>query len=111
MGLLNRGFIIVSPKHDFISQILLQTQSDSVLAPRHPEPSIYLIEEDFWDDELVLKKYYKKILKAEIKQIEAEKKITLPNINFDNLHDFFEITMGSLVFDLEDRSIERLKDD
>ena len=32
-------------------------------------------------------------------------------IKFDNIHDYFNISMGSLVFDLEDRPIERLTDD
>ena len=111
MKLLNRGFIIVSPKTHFINEILLHTTSKELLTPRSPEPTVYLIEEDFWDDDIVLKKYVKRIITAEIKQIEPEKEISLSKISFDNIHDYFDISMGSLVLDLEDRSIERITDD
>ena len=61
MKVLNRGFIIVSPKPIFISEALNNSGND-LLSPDNPEPSIYLIEEDFWDDETVLKKYFKQSL-------------------------------------------------
>ncbi|MDG2152300.1 MAG: hypothetical protein P8K10_00020 [Crocinitomicaceae bacterium] len=110
MKVLNRGFIIVSPKPIFIREALGNLEAD-ILTPDHPEPSIYLIEEDFWDDAIVLKKYLKCILNAEIKQLDYENESFLSKIKFDNIHDFFNISMGSLVFDLDERPIERLTDD
>ena len=110
MTLLNRGFIIVSPKPVFINDIV-KLKADAIMTPNDSEPSIYLIEEDFWDDEAVLRKYYKKIVAAEIDQLGLNNEELKSKINLDNIHEYFKISMGSLVFDLEDRSIERLKDD
>ena len=110
MKVLNRGFIIVSPKPIFISEALNNSGND-LISPENPEPSTYLIEEDFWEDETVLKKYFKRILSGEIKQLDTKNESSLSKIKFDNIHDYFNISMGSLVFDLEDRPIERLTDD
>ena len=111
MKILNRGFILVIPKTNFIKEVMSHAQSKNVLTPNSSEPSVYLIEEDFWDDEVILKKYHKKIISAELRQIEQEKNIHVEHINFENFHEYFEVNMGNLVFDLEDRSIERLTDD
>ena len=110
MKVLNRGFIIVSPKTVFIHEAHANSDA-AILSPDHPEPSIYLIEEDFWDDEIVLKKYLKRIVNAEIKQLGNEKESFASKIKFGNIHDYFNISLGSLVFDLDDRPIERLTDD
>lgn len=110
MKVLNRGFISVSPRAIFISEALNNSKND-VISPKNPEPSIYLIEEDFWDDETILKKYFKQILRGEIKQLDTENESSLSKIKFDNIHDYFNISMGSLVFDLVERPIERLTDD
>ena len=110
MKVLNRGFIIVSPKPVFIHEAHANSDA-AILSPDHPEPSIYLIEEDFWDDETVLKKYLKRIVNAEIKQLGNENESFALKIKFDNIHDYFNISLGSLVFDLDDRPIERLTDD
>jgi hypothetical protein len=110
MKVLNRGFIIVSPKPVFIHEAHANSDA-AILSPDHPEPSIYLIEEDFWDDETVLKKYFKRIVNGEIKQLGNENESFALKIKFDNIHDYFNISLGSLVFDLDDRPIERLTDD
>lgn len=110
MKVLNRGFIIVSPKPIFIHETHANSDA-AILSPDHPEPSIYLIEEDFWDDETVLKKYFKRIVNAEIKQLDYENESFASKIKFDNMHDYFKISLGSLVFDLDERPIERLTDD
>jgi hypothetical protein len=111
MKIINRGFISVIPKTNFIKEVINNTQSANVLTPSTPEPSVYLVEEDFWDDEIILKKYHKKIISTELRQIEPEKNIQVEHINFDNFHEYFEVNMGNLVFDLEDQSIQRLTDD
>ncbi|MDA9020437.1 hypothetical protein N9H88_00140 [bacterium] len=110
MKVLNRGFISVSPKPVFISEIFKDSETDR-LTPSHPEPSIYLIEEDFWDDEVILKKYYKRIVDGETKQYGLENNGHQLDINFENIHDYFNISLGSMVFDLDHRPLEGLKDD
>ena len=56
MKILNRGFISVTPKPNFIKEFSQGEQTDHMLMPKVPEATIYLIEEDFWDDEIILKK-------------------------------------------------------
>ena len=110
MKVLNRGFIIVSPKPVFIHEAHANSDA-AILSPDHPEPSIYLIEEDFWDDEVILKKYYKRIVDGETKQYGLENNGHQLDINFENIHDYFNISLGSMVFDLDHRPLEGLKDD
>jgi len=110
MKILNRGFISVTPKPNFIKEFSQYEKTDHILMPKIPEATIYLIEEDFWDDEIVLKKYYKRIVKAELRQIDSDKN-TENQIDSDNFHSYFETSMGNLVFDLENKSIEQFTDD
>ena len=111
MKILNRGFISVVPKPNFIKEFSKHEKTDHMLMPNIPEATIYLIEEDFLDDEIVLKKYYKKIIEAELRQINSDKNTTNNQIDSNNFHTYFEINMGNLVFDLENKSIEQFTDD
>ncbi len=111
MKILNRGFISVVPKPNFIKEFSKHEKGDHMLMPNIPEATIYLIEEDFWDDEIVLKKYYKKIIEAELRQIDSDKKTANNQFDSNNFHSYFEISMGNLVFDLENKSIEQFTDD
>ena len=79
--------------------------------PHHPEASIYLIEEDFIDDQMTLNKHVKKILASELKQLDPEGQKATVEINVNNFHDYFEVSMGSFVFDLHDQSLIAIKDD
>ena len=107
MKVLNRGYIIVSPKSIFFNELTPQANND-YLVSEEPEPSIYLIEEDFWDDDSVLKKYYKRIVHSEMSQLETKDAHLFGKIKFENIHEYFKITMGSLVFDLDERSLESI---
>ena len=110
MKVLNRGYIIVSPKSIFFHELTPQANIDYLLS-EEPEPSVYLIEEDFWDDETVLKKYYKRIVLGEMSQLEIKDANLLEKIKFENIHEYFKITMGSLVFDLDERPFESITAD
>ena len=59
MNLVNRGFVFVRPRAAFVAWA--RQIDPEMLIDEHAEGSIYLIEEEFWDDELVLKNYAKKI--------------------------------------------------
>ena len=107
MKVLNRGYIIVSPKSIFFHELTPQANND-YLVSEEPEPSIYLIEEDFWDDDTVLKKYYKRIVLGEMSQLEIKDANLLGKIKFENIHEYFNITMGGLVFDLDERPYESI---
>ena len=109
MKLMNRGYIAVNPKRKFMLEIN-QSLGLSIPVPNHPEASIYLIEEDFIDDQVTLNKHIKKILTSELKQLDSEDQKVALEINAKNFHDYFEVSMGSFVFDLHDESLIGIKD-
>ena len=57
--ILNRGFISVTPKPSFYDEAAKEMDVD-IVHFENPEPTIYLIEEDFWDNQSILKKHFKK---------------------------------------------------
>jgi hypothetical protein len=110
MKLMNRGYIAVNPKREFM-QKTNEALGHKVPVPHQPEASIYLIEEDFIDDHVTLNEHIKKIIISELKQLDPEGKKPRPEINANNFHDYFEVSMGSFVFDLHDQALHGIKDD
>jgi hypothetical protein len=108
--ILNRGFISVKPKTLFYKEAEKELQ-EKLMHISEPEATIYLIEEDFWDNESVLKKNYKKILECEKRQLSPSKKLELTEIKVDCLNDFFTFSFGNLVVDNEQNGISITKDD
>ena len=61
MKTINRAYIKITPTQKFWN-ILEPYIEDKEFIPFH-EPTLYLIEEDVWDEDQVLMKYMKKITK------------------------------------------------
>ena len=110
MKIMNRGYIAVNPKKEFMQQTN-DSIGRNVPTPNKPESSIYLIEEDFLDDQITLNKHIKKIIASELKQLDPESQTETPEINANNFHDYFEVSMGGFVFDLNDKPLIGIKDD
>ena len=110
MKIMNRGYIAVNPKREFMQQTN-DSIGQNIPTPNKPESSIYLIEEDFLDDQITLNKHIKKIIASELKQLDPENQTKAPEINANNFHDYFEVSMGSFVFDLHNQSLIGIKDD
>ena len=108
--ILNRGFISVTPKTSFYDEVLKELPETNMFH-KNPEATIYLIEEDFWDNESVLKKHYKKILTSEKRHLSPTKKIELRQVTIDNIHDYFVFSFGNLVVDNDNDGITITKDD
>ncbi len=108
--ILNRGFISVTPKPFFYEEAAKEMNKE-ILTFKNAEPTIYLIEEDFWDNETVLKKHFKKIIASEKRQLNPSHNLTLDQINIENAEDYFVFRFGNLVIDNEDSGIESTKDD
>ncbi len=70
------------------------------------EPSVYLIEEDFMDEEPILKSHFKKIFVNELNSI-SEDESTYPEIKWDVFNEWFEVISGTSVFDLESSDLKR----
>tara|TARA_B100001287_G_scaffold262348_1_gene252175 strand:+ start:4205 stop:4549 length:345 start_codon:yes stop_codon:yes gene_type:complete len=108
--ILNRGFISVSPKSSFYLEVAKEID-DFTTDLANPEPTIYLIEEDFWDNDMVLKKNFKKIVSSEKRQLSPSQHLELPKIKPENADHYFTFSFGNLVIDNEDGGIESTIDD
>lgn len=108
--ILNRGYISVTPKTPFWEEVEKVNQSQ-IINYKNSEATIYLIEEDFWDDEVILKKHFKKIILSEKRQVDTTGELKLAQISFENIRDYFDISLGNLVIDYEDKPLQITKDD
>lgn len=98
MNLVNRGFIFVRPQRPFI-EWAKEMDADLVM-DENAEGSIYLIEEEFWDDELVLKQYAKKIASQEFSSITEDDNLWPKWTELAEFETFFGIEMGCTCIDL-----------
>ena len=98
MNLVNRGFIFVRPTKTFINWAK-EIDTDLVM-DENAEGSMYLIEEEFWDDELVLKNYAKKIAAHEFSCITEDQTLWASWTTIEDLEALFEIEMGCTCIDL-----------
>jgi hypothetical protein len=101
MKLINRGFITVHPTSQFFewantfeSEIELNTE-DGI------EPNIYLITEDFLEVEPIIEQNFKKIFKNELSMITENEEDWPEDLSIDQFSKWFELEIGSTVFDLE----------
>lgn len=99
--ILDRGFIIVKPKDAFFKWS--NEYDDDFDDLDDNEPSIYLIEDDFYDDETVLKSHYKQIFLSELLGVTDNTEV-YPDITWDNFNSFFDCDLGTTVFDLKAKS-------
>lgn len=105
MKILNRGYIKVSPTEVFWQWAFQQNEDIQELID-FSEPSIYLIDEDFWDDDLILTKFMKKISDFEFLQI-SESDDVWPEIEtVSSFRIYFNIEIGNTVFDCLKTPIE-----
>jgi hypothetical protein len=63
--IVDRGFIMVEAQSEFINWIQINAK-DTVIGIEDSEPSIYLITDDFLDDDLVIKQYYEEIILTDL---------------------------------------------
>ena len=77
-----------------------QQNNSELLIDANAEGSVYLIEEEFWDDELILKQYAKKIAQQEFLSINEDAS-TRPNCNeIAEFENFFSYELGCTRIDL-----------
>ena len=102
MKIVNRGFISVKAKQPYIDWV--NQFEDEFVMDIDSEPSIYLVEEDFFELEPVLKANFKKIFKNELEMI-TEEASDFPPITLDNFLHWFSVEMGASVFDCQTDSL------
>lgn len=70
------------------------------------EPTLYLINEDFFDDEIIVEQYFKKIFKSELLSVTENESIWPEKIDIATFELWFIISfIGSTVIDLEKSDI------
>ena len=97
--ILDRGYIMVEPTANMIEWLKKHQEIEPIQLDEY-EPSVYLIEDDFMDDELVLKKYFEEIFVYELESTAVHESLW-PSINLTEFNYFFRIKMGVTVYDLK----------
>jgi hypothetical protein len=105
MNLVNRGFIFVKAKPAFIKWA--QQIDPELLIDEQAEGSVYLIEEEFWDDELILKNYAKKIAGHEFSCISEDQAQWLKWSTLADFEAIFEIEIGCTCIDLREQVLTK----
>lgn len=100
MKIVNRGFLIVSPKQPFFDwanefeEELFFDEEDEV------EPTIYLIDDDFLETEQVIRDHFKKIFLNELNMI-TENTNDHPKISEALFLEWFHVSAGITVLDMQ----------
>lgn len=106
MNVVNRGFIRIVPTEKFMSWAK-SVAEETPFFEQEPEATIYLIEEEFWEDDKVLEAYYRRIFKQECDPF-MEENPTLPECpDLEAFLELFEVELGSFVYDLRKENLER----
>lgn len=105
MNVLNRGFLSVTPKQSFWNWANMIDTEVQFSEEDDIEPTVYLITEDFFDIEPIIEQHFKKIFKNELFAITEDETIWPTERNMDAFLDWFDINVGSMVFDLEKSNI------
>lgn len=98
MKIIDNGFMIVRGKQPFIDWA--NEQEDEFVMDASTEPNVYLIEDDFFEIEPVVKKHFKKVFLNELSAID-ENKDAYPEITLENFEAWFSVELGTTVFDTE----------
>jgi hypothetical protein len=98
MNLVNRGFIFVKARPAFIEWA--KQIDPELLIDEQAEGSVYLIEEEFWDDELIVKSYAKKIARHEFGCITEEEERWLTWATTKEFEALFSLEIGCTCLDL-----------
>ncbi len=103
MKIVNRGFISVRPKQAFVEWA--NQQDDEFKIDINAEPSIYLIEEDFFEVDPIIESKYKSIFLCELAAV-SDNEDGFPEIKLGIFKEWFALELGSTVIDLEDNQLQ-----
>jgi hypothetical protein len=109
MKIVNRGYISVLPGLKFWDWAKLNCAADNLLF-QNDEPSIYLIEEDFWEEETIITSYFSKIVQSEFETINPTKEIWPIISTVAEFNEYFTVVSGNMVFDLLNEPITSEED-
>ncbi|MDG1658098.1 MAG: hypothetical protein P8H56_05920 [Crocinitomicaceae bacterium] len=96
MFIVNRGYILVRGKQPFVDWANAQQPEFEVTVDG--EPTIYLVEEEFYDEQLLIKENFKRIFFAELDAV-SDDESSFPDIKLQVFNDWFNVETGSTVMD------------
>jgi len=105
MEIVNRGYLILGFRQDYC-EWAKKFDEEMDLQESELEPSIYLIEEEFMEDDQLIESHFKKIMETELLAV-TEDEEQWPEINRVNFDAFFTYFCGTSVFDSIPKSIQK----
>lgn len=108
MKLVNRGFLLVKPKQEFLTWANQFDEEMDFSETDDCEGNVYLIEEDFFDIEPLIEQNFKKIFKNELSSVTDEENWP-EKLTIELFATWFEIDFGSTVFDMEKSDLKTEK--
>jgi hypothetical protein len=106
MKIVNRGYMIVKPTAKFI-QWAQSIDENCMLDEQTAEGNVYLIEEEFLEEEPILLKSFKKIFANEMMCFTEEEEEWPGKVDMENFRELFTVEFGSVVFDLQKTDLKR----
>ena len=106
MKTLNRAFLYVHPTEKFWKLVGPLVEDKDFIA--FHEPTIYLIDEDIWDEETVIKKYMKKIATHEFNQLVEHTEMPFEITDATDFASYFKVDIGGAVVDCVSAAPERI---
>jgi hypothetical protein len=100
MKLVNRGFIFIRPKQAFCDWAKQHDSEFDFNESDDLEGNVYLIEDDFFEIEPLLEQHFKKIFMNECQGVVEDDEF-IPKLTMELFLDWFEIQIGSTVFDTQ----------
>lgn len=104
MKIVNRGFIAVRPKKPFVEWA--NQQDDEFKIDVDAEPTLYLIEEDFFEIEPIIEQNFKHIFLCELDAVSGNDD-NFPEVNMERFLEWFSLEVGSTVIDLQKEDLIR----
>jgi hypothetical protein len=106
MKIVNRGYLSVLPGAKFWEWATVNCPTDNMLFENN-EPSIYLIEEDFWEEETIIASHFSKIVQSEFETVNPIKEKWPTISSIIEFNEYFTVVSGNMVFDLLNDPITR----
>lgn len=101
MKIVNRGFISLRPKTPFWNWVQTVDEDHFYEDGDDVEPSIYLITDDFLEDEPIIQQHFKKLLENELLMITDDESLWPEKRSIEVFNEWFSVELGSSVFDCE----------
>jgi hypothetical protein len=104
MKTINRGYLMILFKQSFLDWS--NKYNDLQFQEGEVEPSLYLIEDDFIEDDKVIEGLFKKIMMIEFTGV-TENEVEWPTISREVFDSFFSYVLGISVIDLVKGPLQR----